>query len=196
MNIIILAAVAANGTIGHAGKIPWHISDDLKRFKRLTLGHPVIMGRRTFESLGQPLPGRRNIILTRGPAIPGVECFSNLQDAIAACGKIIKSHQCCHPERSEGSQSLHPLSTPEEILRSAQNDKPQGEDARTSSEVFIIGGAEVYRAALPVADTLLLTEVHQEVAGDTRFPDYDRSAWQEVSREEHPGYAFVEYRRR
>ncbi|MEI8064178.1 MAG: dihydrofolate reductase, partial [Verrucomicrobiota bacterium] len=78
MKIIIIAALADNGVIGAAGKIPWHISDDLKRFKRLTLGYPIIMGRKTHNSLGKPLPGRRNLVLTRGATIPGVECFASL----------------------------------------------------------------------------------------------------------------------
>ena len=151
MNISIIAALADNGVIGAAGKIPWHISDDLKRFKRLTLGHPIVMGRKTYDSLGKPLPGRRNLVLTRGPAIPGVECFSDLQVALAAC---------------------------------------------ESETVFIIGGAEIYRQALPLASTLLLTHVHRRVEGDTRFPEYDSSQWQEVGREEHSDYAFVEYRLR
>jgi dihydrofolate reductase len=151
MKIVIIAAVADNGTIGDAGKIPWHISDDLKRFKRLTLGHPIIMGRKTYESLGKPLPGRRNLVLTRGPAIPGVECFPNLEAALKSCG---------------------------------------------DQTVFIIGGAEIYRLALPLADTLLLTHVHRQVSGDTRFPDYDRTEWTEVCREDTPEYSFVEYQRR
>lgn len=156
MKIVIIAAIAANGIIGHRGKIPWHISDDLQRFKRLTLGHPVIMGRRTFESLGKPLPGRTNMVLTRNPhfAAPvGVLTFGSLDDALAHCRE----------------QKL-----------------PQ---------VFIIGGAAVYRQALPVADTLLLTEVHQDIAGDTRFPAYDCREWKEVSRENHPDHSFVKYER-
>jgi len=151
MTLHIIAALADNGVIGDAGKIPWHLSEDLKRFKRLTLGHPVIMGRKTYASLGKPLPGRRNLVLTRGPAIPGVECFASLAAAVAAC-------------RDE--------------------------------TVFVIGGAEIYRQALPLAQGLLLTHVHQSVAGDTKFPEYDLLRWQEVAREEHPGYAFVEYRLR
>jgi dihydrofolate reductase len=150
MRIVIIAAVAANGTIGHAGKIPWHISDDLKRFKRFTLGHPVIMGRKTYESLGKPLPDRRNIILTHQP---GPDHFPSLDAALRYLATL------------------------------------------NLATVFVAGGAEVYRTALPVADTLLLTEVHQKIAGDTKFPAYNRSQWQEINREEHPGFAFVEYRR-
>ena len=149
MNVAIIAAIADNGVIGDAGKIPWHISDDLKRFKRLTLGHPIIMGRKTYDSLGKPLPGRRNIVLTRGAAIAGVECFADLDAALAACRDEI---------------------------------------------IFIIGGAEIYRQALPLANALFITHVHRPVAGDTRFPDFDRQRWREVAREDHPDYSFVDYR--
>jgi dihydrofolate reductase len=148
MPVVLIAAIADNGIIGAAGKIPWHIRDDLQRFKRLTTGHVVIMGRKTYESLGKPLPNRRNIILTRQP---GPDHFPSLDAALKSC---------------------------------AGNDT-----------VFIIGGAEVYRQALPIADVLHLTHVHQRPDGDTHFPDYDRTAWREVSRETHPGYSFVEYHR-
>ena len=147
MKIVLIAAIAEDGTIGNAGKIPWHISDDLKRFKRLTLGHPVIMGRKTFESIGKSLPGRRNIILSRQP---GLDHFSSLKAALESCG---------------------------------------------DETIFIIGGAEVYRAALSVADTLLLTHVKHPGGGDTRFPDYDRSEWKETSSEESPESTYIEYER-
>ena len=124
MKVVIIAALARNGVIGDAGKIPWHISEDLKRFKRLTLGHPIIMGRKTWESLGRPLPGRRNIVLTRSAGIPGVECYRDLRDALDACG---------------------------------------------TGRVFVIGGGEIYRLAMPVTDELYLTHVHQDVEGDTKF---------------------------
>lgn len=148
MTIALIAAIADNGIIGAAGKIPWHIRDDLQRFKRLTTGHPIIMGRKTFESLGRPLPNRRNIILTRHP---GPNHFPSLDAALQTCA---------------GNET-----------------------------VFIIGGAQVYRQALPLADVLHLTHVHQSPAGDTSFPEYDRSLWREVHRENYPGYSFVDYRR-
>ena len=150
MKIVIIAAVAANGTIGADGKIPWHISDDLKRFKRLTLGHPVIMGRKTYESLGKPLPGRRNIVLTRRSPVPGVDCFPTLDAALQTCG---------------------------------------------DATVFIIGGAEVYRQALPLADTMLLTHVHRQVDGDTKFPAFDKTQWREISRQQGAECDFLEYER-
>jgi dihydrofolate reductase len=147
MKIVVIAAVAEDGTIGNAGKIPWHISEDLKRFKRLTMGHPVIMGRKTFESIGKPLPGRRNIILTR---TPGPDHFPTLDAALRSCGE---------------------------------------------ETVFIIGGAQVYQAALPVADKLLLTHVKHPGGGETKFPDYDRGEWREISREDAMECSFVTYER-
>ena len=149
MKVAIIAAIAEDGTIGHAGKVPWHIREDLKRFKRLTMGHPVVMGRKTFESIGKPLPGRRNIILTRHPA--GPDQFPDLPSALKTC---------------------------------------------PNDTVFIIGGAEVYRAALPLADRLLLTHVKHPGGGDTKFPDYDRSQWTEVRREVSAECTYVENERR
>ena len=157
MTLILIAAIADDGTIGDKGKIPWHIRDDLKRFKRLTIGHPIIMGRKTYESIGKPLPGRTNIVLTKDrgfAAAPGVLKFESLDAAVEHC----RRHR-------------------EEI-------------------VFVIGGGEVYRQALPLAQKLFVTEVHRTVAGDTKFPDYDRSQWQEVGRENGSEHSFVEYVRR
>ena len=114
------------------------------------MGHPVIMGRKTYESIGKPLPGRRNIVLTRTATIAGVECFAGLDAALKSCG---------------------------------------------DETVFIIGGAEVYRAALPLADTLLLTHVKHPGGGDTKFPDYDRSVWKEIRREDSAECTHVEYGR-
>jgi dihydrofolate reductase len=148
MKVVIIAAIAEDGTIGQAGKIPWHIREDLKRFKRLTMGHPIIMGRRTRESIGKPLPGRRNIVLTRHAA--GPDQFPDLPSALKSCG---------------------------------------------DDDVFIIGGGEVYRAALPAADRLLLTHVRHPGGGDTKFPEYDRSEWREVHREESAECTYVEYER-
>ena len=148
MKVVIIAAIAEDGTIGHAGKIPWHISDDLKRFKRVTMGHPVIMGRKTYESIGQPLPGRRNIVLTHHPM--GPDQFPDLPSALESCRDDV---------------------------------------------VFIIGGRQVYRAALPLADTFLLTHVKHPGGGDTKFPKYDRSEWKEIHREESAECSYVEYER-
>jgi dihydrofolate reductase len=143
--ITIIAALARNRVIGKDDRMPWHISEDLKRFKALTLGHPVVMGRKTFQSIGKPLPGRDNIVVTRSHALaaPGCRVVHTLAEALAA--------------------------------------------AQGAAEVFVIGGAEIYALALPLADRLLLTEVDAAVDGDAYFPDFDRGAWREISRE--PGSA-------
>lgn len=158
--IAIIAAVARNGVIGSGNRMPWHLPEDLKRFRRLTLGHAVIMGRRTFESIGKPLVGRSNIVVTRSRdwTCAGCHAAHSLESALAA---------------------VH---------------EPQ--------DAFIIGGAEVYALALPVAFRLYMTEIEREFEGDAFFPEFDRLLWREVSRERHtPGgtggfdYAFVEYER-
>lgn len=153
-SIVIVAAVARNGVIGMAGGLPWRIPEDLARFKRLTMGHAVVMGRATFESIGRPLPGRTNIVLTRAPdwSHDGVEVAGSLDEA----------------------------------LRIAASD---------GLDVFVAGGAEVYRAALEVAHRLELTEVDAEPEGDTWFPPVDWSLWQEVSRDAREGFSFVTYER-
>ena len=156
--IYLIAAVARNGVIGAGGKLPWHLPEDLQHFKKLTLGHAVIMGRRTWESLGKPLPGRENIVVSRrnGFEAPGASVASTLEAAIALC---------------------------------------TGEDL-----AFVIGGAEVYAAALPLADGLVLTEIQQDFDGDTRFPDWDRKAWRAAQKETHTSaqglrFDFVLYER-
>jgi dihydrofolate reductase len=156
MQVALIVAVSADGTIGDKGKIPWHISDDLMRFKHLTMGHPIIMGRKTYESIGKPLPGRTNIVLTRNTrftAPPEVLTFDGFEAAVEHCRR------------------------------------------RHEEIVFVIGGREVYHQALPVADKLFITEVHQRLTGDTKFPDYDRGQWTEAARQDGPEWSFVEYTR-
>jgi dihydrofolate reductase len=162
VRLTLVAAVARGGVIGRDGGIPWRIREDMARFRTLTTGHPVVMGRTTWDSLPdryRPLPGRRNFVLTRNPAwgADGAERVASVEDALDALG---------------------------------------GAD-----RVFVIGGAEVYAAALPLADELELTEVDLDVEGDTLFPEWDRSAFEEVQRESHVSedgtpFAFVTYRRR
>ena len=156
--IYLVAALAANGVIGAKGKLPWHLPEDLQHFKRLTLGHAVIMGRKTWESIGKPLPGRNNIVLTRrqGYAATGASVASSLDEALSMCA---------------------------------------GRDP-----VFVIGGSDVYRAALPHAAGLVLTEIHRAYEGDARFPEIDRRAWQETERESRVAangirFDFVRYER-
>ena len=148
----LIAAVAANGVIGSDNALPWRLPEDLKRFKALTLGHPVIMGRNTYESIGRPLPGRRNIVVTRNPGFraEGCETCSTLEAAFAAC---------------------------------------QG----GSDEIFVIGGAQIYAEALPLAQRLYLTEIRRAFDGDARFPDWNRTAWKEVAREAHRSGDGLEY---
>ncbi len=148
----LIAAVAANGVIGSENELPWRLPEDLKRFRVLTLGNPVIMGRRTFESIGRPLPGRRNIVVTRNIdyRAEGCETRNTLGAALAAC---------------------------------------QG----GSDEVFVIGGAQIYAEALPLAQRLYLTEIRRAFEGDARFPHWDRTAWKEVAREAHRTGDGLEY---
>jgi dihydrofolate reductase len=143
MRVSIIAAIAENGVIGRGGKLPWHLADDLKRFKQLTMGHTVVMGRKTWESIGRPLPGRRIVVVSRQrDYLPeGVAVVAGIDDALT-------------------------------IAESAGDD-----------EVFIAGGAEIYRLALPRADRLYLTRVHADVAGDARFPEVDWTRWKRVESE-------------
>jgi len=121
--------------MGRDGQLPWHITEDLRRFKQLTMGHRIVMGRKTYESIGRPLPGRRSIVITR-------------QADFSASGV-------------ETAQHL------EEALRMAEDD----------DEIFVIGGAQIYQLALPIAKRLYVTRVHAEVAGDTLFPQVDWDDW-------------------
>lgn len=143
MRLSIVAAVAENGVIGLDRGIPWHLPADLAHFKKLTMGKPILMGRKTFESIGRPLPGRHNVVVTRERSlrIEGCSVAGSFEDAL-------------------------------ELLKSAE-------------EVMVIGGAEIYRLALPLADRLYLTRVHASFEGDTYFPDYDPDLWREVAIEEH-----------
>jgi dihydrofolate reductase len=157
--VYVVAALAANGIIGAAGKLPWHLPEDLKHFKRLTLGHPVIMGRRTWESLKGALPQRENIVVTRTPGYEaaGAAVANSLEAALALC---------------------------------------IGEPV-----AFVIGGTSLFQESLPIADGLVLTEIHRDYAGDTWFPAWDRSQWRESQREAHTAadgtrFDFVLYERK
>ena len=142
MQLSIIVAMDRNRVIGKGDALPWHISSDLKNFKKITMGKPIVMGRKTHESIGRPLPGRENIILTRD-----------------------KTYQ------ATGCTILHSM---DEIF----------EHCNDVEEVMITGGAEIYKLSLEQATNLYLTEVHTEIEGDTFFPEFDRSEWKEVSRED------------
>ena len=163
MIIAIMAAVAGNGVIGKDNDLAWHLPADLRHFKRTTTGHYIIMGRKTFESLGKPLPNRTNIIVTRNPDY-----------------------------RQEGAIVAHSLQAALDLAERGDQEK-----------VFILGGGEIYRQAMSLADYMYITEVHAEFEGDTFFPEIDMSVWKEVRREDHPAdeknayaYSFVEYAKR
>lgn len=142
MRIHIVVAAAENDIIGRDGAMPWRIPEDLKRFRSITMGHPIIMGRKTWTAIGRPLTGRENILLTR-------------QKDFAA----------------DGATVLHSL---REALDHVL--------ARGATDAFIIGGGDLYRQALPLADIVHLTRVHAEFEGDASFPELDPS-WREVARE-------------
>jgi dihydrofolate reductase len=151
--LVLVAAVAENGVIGLDGGMPWRLPGDLKHFKRTTLGKPVIMGRRTFDSIGRkPLPGRTNIVVSR-----------DLEARL---------------EESE-KWGVHRASNFNLALAIARFDAEKNNIA----EIAVIGGAQLYAEALPHADRLYLTEVHTKVDGDVRFPAFNRAEWREVSRD-------------
>lgn len=146
VRIAFVVAAAANGVIGRDGQLPWRLPSDLKRFRALTLGKPIIMGRKTYKSIGKPLDGRDNIVLSRQPGFnpPGVAVVARIEDAIQL-GRRLAARQ--------------------------------GVD-----EVAIIGGAEVFGAALPLADRIYLTLVKGTPVGETRLPQFDPETWQETAR--------------
>lgn len=155
----LIAAIAQNGVIGLDNTLPWYLPEDLKRFRALTTGHHIIMGRKTYESLNRLLPDRTTVIVSRNPAysVPGALVVNSLQTALALCA-----------------------------------DDP---------EIFLIGGAELYRDGLEHADRLYLTEVHEEFHGDAHFPSWDRAQWEEISRERHTSvkglpFSYVIYQRK
>jgi dihydrofolate reductase len=143
MKLSLIVAMAANHVIGHDNRLPWHLPADLKHFRATTLGKPVLMGRRTWESIGRPLPGRTNIVITRNAdyAAAGCVVVHSLDEALSAAGD--------------------------------------------AGEVMVIGGAELYRQALPQADTIYLTLVHGRFEGQTRFPDWQPDDWREIERIDH-----------
>ncbi len=143
MRISIIVAMTRNRVIGRDGGMPWHLPADLKRFKELTMGKPIIMGRKTFESLPGVLPGRRHIVISRNPDYrpAGIEVVGSLDAALAA--------------------------------------------ASDAAEVFVIGGADIFREALPRADRLYITLIDMDIAGDTFFPEFDVAAWREVASSVH-----------
>ena len=164
--IVLIAAVARNGVIGADGDIPWRLPADFAHFKRTTLGHTLLMGRSTYESIGRPLPGRLNIVVSRQAdlRLEGAEVFGSLEDA---------------------------------LVRADAWAREQGVD-----ELMLIGGAQLYTQALPLAERLYLTRIELEPAGDAHFPEWLDHEWQRDSHAAHaaegdaPAYAFEAWSRR
>jgi dihydrofolate reductase len=155
----IVVAYAGNRVIGRENSLPWRLPGDLAHFKRSTMGCPIIMGRKTWESLGRPLPGRLNIVVSRDPAYPapGATVCTSLEDALRLC--------------------------------------------KDASRVCLIGGEQLFRLGLPMADEIIATEIHADIEGDTWFPDLPPAEWEEVERLPQPEenglrYDFVKLRRR
>ncbi|WP_409561043.1 dihydrofolate reductase [Hyphomicrobium sp. B1] len=148
--ISLIVAVSENGVIGRDGALPWRLSSDLKTFRRLTMDKPIVMGRKTFDSIGKPLDGRDNIVITRDPAfeVAGVSTCESVADALTLARVLAKT--------------------------------------RGADEIMVIGGVQVFEAALPVADRIYLTRVHADVEGDRHFGALDAAEWRELSREPLP----------
>ncbi|WP_214070194.1 dihydrofolate reductase [Mucilaginibacter sp. dw_454] len=142
MTVSIVVAISENHAIGKDNQLLWHLPKDLKHFKEITSGGTVIMGRKTYDSVGRPLPNRRNIIVTRQQIeIEGCEVVNSLQAALDLC---------------------------------------QG-----TEEVFIVGGAEIYKQAMLLTDRIYLTIVHANIEGDTYFPEINADIWKETERADH-----------
>ncbi len=166
MDIVLVAAVAENGVIGRGNALPWRLKSDMAHFRNLTMGKPVVVGRKTYLSIGKPLKGRTTIVVSRDPAFaaPGVLVARNLDYALTAA---------------------------------------RGDALRRGADTIIVaGGADIYIQAVPVAARLAITEVHERVEGDARFPAIDPQMWREVARSEQQpaaddeaSFAFVSYER-
>lgn len=154
MKISMVVAAAENNAIGKDNKLLWHLPKDLKFFKETTMGYPIVMGRSTFESVGKPLPGRRNIVMTRSAGLS-----------------------------FQGCEMVHSVDEVLQLLR-------------TEPQIMIVGGAEIYRLFMPIADRIYLTRVHTSPDADTFFEAIDKGQWRNLSKEYHPAdekhlYAFT-----
>ena len=154
---IIISAIVAmteNRVIGKNNRLPWRLPADLQHFKTITMGHPILMGRKTYESIGKPLPGRMNIIMTRNRHFnaPGCLLVSSLAEATQQAAKV-----------DNATNSL-----------------------KTKQEIFLIGGAEIYRQLLPFTEKIYLTLIHHAMTGDTYFPALNQDEWKEIERVSYP----------
>lgn len=158
--VTIVVARARGGVIGADNGLPWHLPEDLRHFRATTMGHAIVMGRKTFESIGKALPGRRTIVVSRDArwSHPGCESATTLQAAIALAGS------------------------------------PGADATIATDEVFVVGGAQLYREAIALAQRALVTEIDVEAAGDAHFPELDPSRWRVASSSEHRSSAGLHYR--
>ncbi|GAA6151152.1 dihydrofolate reductase [Pseudoteredinibacter isoporae] len=147
MSVCLVVAAAENNVIGVNNELPWHLPKDLQYFKQLTMSKPIVMGRKTFDSIGRPLPGRENIIITRQ-----------------------------RDWQHEGVRVVHDLDAAVSLAK----------QLNPALDVMVIGGAEIYRQALPMAEKIYLTRVYVELEGDAFFPTLDDGQWQQTACEEHP----------
>lgn len=161
MKISIVVAFDKNQLIGRNNQLPWHLPADLKYFKNVTMGHHLIMGRKTYDSIGKPLPGRTSVVITRQ-----------------------------HDWKAEGCLVAHSL---EDAIRLCGNQE----------EIFIVGGAEIFKNSLPVATDLYITKINHQFEGDTFFPEINENEWREILREDHQpdeknkwGFSFLRFRRK
>lgn len=164
MHIALVWAMARNGVIGRDNKLPWYLPGDLKYFKRVTTGKPAIMGRKTYDSIGRPLPNRTNIIVTRSSGFSA--------DGVRVVGSLDEAYDIAKADA----------------------------EINGVDEIIVMGGAEIYRQALPHADRLYVTQVHADVEGDTYFPEVDWSQYREIGREDYQAegsnpydYSFLVY---
>jgi dihydrofolate reductase len=172
ITVSAIAAVASNGVIGRNNAMPWHLPEDLKYFKRMTIGKPVIMGRKAYEALGKPLPGRLNIVITRkpGPLIDReTPLFHEMEAALATSGKT--------------RTGLIVVSSVDEALQKAKDAAREGD----LDEIFITGGAQIYEAAMPFTQRLYITRIERDYEGDIVFPPFNENEWKPVSSERHKG---------
>jgi len=168
MLISLIVAHSSNRVIGIDGQLPWHIPDDLKYFKAITIGKPIIMGRKTFDSIGKPLPGRLNIIITKNTDLTIAECVvvNNLEAAITEAKNYFKTQDT------------------------------------EQEEIFIIGGAQIFKQSMEFVNKIYITEVHAEYAGDVFFDELSDNDWIEVGRDLHDSqndkipFSFVTYNRK
>jgi dihydrofolate reductase len=167
IRICAIVAMSDNRVIGRDGGLPWHIPEDLKNFKKITMSKPIIMGRKTFDSIGRPLPGRDNLVLSRT--------------------KLTIMHKA----NADGTPGhIKHLAPPHPVQEALHLAKALAREAN-QNEIMIIGGGEIYHGTLAITDRIYLTQVHQTIEGDTLFPALNKAEWRETAREDHAGFSFI-----